>query len=343
MLFLDNRRRVGPVGKKSAKICIVGESPGAQEEREGVPFVGDSGNLLIECCHSAGIVRSDLYITNTIKERPKDPDKSEYYYEAGQKHIPHWTPKGHEFVDELYEELQSVESNILVAVGKLAFYALCRDNRIFMRRGYVHESVPEIGKRKVIPIIHPAAALHGSYITRYYIARDFRKVKIESGWPEIRRPDRRIILPRTTDEKYQWLEYYAKQKEVSFDIEVSTTSFQVTCISFSSSPDQAVSINLCDVPTIREEADLWLGTADILEDRGITKIGQNIAAFDGPYLARRCNILLQGPIVDTLIAHRIMYPEFRSSLAFLGSCYCGAQEYWKDMVHIKDLRDDGDE
>src|SRR3990172_6789608 len=57
-------------GRETARIMLVGEAPGAEEEKEGRPFVGAAGRVLDNCLSAAGLTRDDVYITNVNRCRP---------------------------------------------------------------------------------------------------------------------------------------------------------------------------------------------------------------------------------------------------------------------------------
>jgi DNA polymerase len=69
-LFATRSKTVFGVGRIDAEICFVGEAPGAEEDRQGEPFVGPAGQLLNRIISACGFERSDVYICNTIKCRP---------------------------------------------------------------------------------------------------------------------------------------------------------------------------------------------------------------------------------------------------------------------------------
>ena len=69
---------VGPEGSSDSKIAIVGDAPGSSEVKLRRPFQGPSGQLLNECLHAAGIVRSNCYLTNVIKEQPYRNDTTQF-------------------------------------------------------------------------------------------------------------------------------------------------------------------------------------------------------------------------------------------------------------------------
>ena len=66
--------RLQPTSPRNAAIMIIGEAPGAEEEQQGVPFVGSSGHELTQMLSLAGIERSSCFITNVLMERPANND-----------------------------------------------------------------------------------------------------------------------------------------------------------------------------------------------------------------------------------------------------------------------------
>ena len=346
MTFYPHRpqRIVGAIGKLDSKIAVIGEALGAQEEKIGVPFVGHAGGVLDQCLHSAGLIRSDLYITNLLKIKPPGNDISPYYI-AADRGIGHFTDAGMEWVHKLWEELSHVKANVIVPLGKPAMLALTGTDRVSMLRGYVLESRSEIGGRKVIPTYHPASTLYGGkYIWRYYISSDLTKARRESTSPKIIRPARELVWPDSFANACEWLDYLEGEERLSVDIEV--INFEVSCISLADSPLRSFALPMYHSPTpqwsVAEEAYLWKRLSTILSSPKIHKIFQN-GIFDVHFLMTRCGIHVK-PITpemfeDTMIAHSIMFPEMLKGLGFLGSLYCGSQQYWKNMVKFTNIKD----
>lgn len=332
-LSLERPPRIVPGwGSPTAKIAIVGEAPGSYEEAQLKPFVGPAGTVLEQCLHAAGIIRSDCYLTNVVKVKPKgnliDP-----FFNSGKGTF---TPEGVEWVNQLRSELDNIEANVIVACGATAQAALLGQKHILKYRGYIFPSINLQRVRKVIPTIHPAAALRGMYIYRHMIAADLKKAKAESAVLELIRPQRQLIYNFTTvTEVLEWLDYYTVQPLVCFDIEV--LNYEVSCISFSSDPSIAISIPLATGWTELEELAIWHGIQKVLGNSDSIKVAQN-AIFDVHFLLTRCNVEVRGPVHDTMIAHSVMFPELPKGLAFLGSVYCGSQEYWKDLVKFTSIK-----
>src|SRR6187402_2245028 len=77
--------RVPAIGPWDAKIIALGESPGAQEMKAGIPFVGPAGQSLNDLLQAVGIKRDELFITNTVKVLPPagDKEKAAFFFNKG--------------------------------------------------------------------------------------------------------------------------------------------------------------------------------------------------------------------------------------------------------------------
>lgn len=326
-------QRVGGYGPQDAKICIVGEALGAEEARQGKPFVGPAGTVLEQCLHAAGITRSECYITNVVKVRPPNNDISPYY--STTKHS--FTELGRESVDYLLNEVTNLNPNIVVALGAVAMHALTGYGAVTKLRGYVMEGKHGL---KVIPTIHPAASLRGQYLYRYLISSDLRKVRLESEYPDIKRPERNLIYSYSNiDEAIEWVNTIGRSPRVSLDIEV--LNYEIAIIGLASSPELGIAIPLADGQwgSDADEIPLWRALASVIENPNVTKVGQNLI-FDKHFLATKCGILMQGPVEDTMMSHSIMFPELLKGLGFLGSLYCGSTEYWKDAIKWDNIKEE---
>lgn len=333
-LNIPTQRIVPGIGNPKAKICIIGDAPCVEDDRVLRPFSGAAGTVLESCLHAAGLTKNDCYITNVIKERPRKNELDQFFDEGRGT----FTLDGARWLDSLESELSGIASNVLVPVGSLAMAAITGGGKISKYRGYVTKSLPRYGERKVIPTYHPSATIRGQYILRYYISADMRKAKTESAYPEIVRPDRKIIIPTTIAECIEWLEFVRSQPMYCSDIEVM--NFEVSAVGFSTSPDLAISIPFNHNHWNEDdEVVLWAHVAKTYEAPGIKKLFQN-GIFDIHFLATQCGIHVAPPIEDSMMAHSVMYPEMLKGLGFLGSLYCGAQEYWKDAMKWDNIKEE---
>jgi len=324
-----NTKLVPANGKKGSKIAIVGDFSSGYDMNAMRPFSGPAGLILEQCLHNAGIIRGECYITNLIKEKViyrnkfVDEDKGVF------------TDAGYQYVESLRDELIDINPNIIIALGPASFAALCSLTHLSMYRGYVFESKLIEGK-KVIPTFHPSQAIRGMYTYRYLIATDMKKAKEESQFPEFRYPDRSLVYShQSCGDALDWLRFYENEPLVGFDIEV--LNYEVSCISFASSPELACVIPIVDKWTIDEEMQIWRAIQRVLGNEKSIKVVQN-GMFDIPFLLTHNGVVTRGEIHDTMVGHSIMYPELPKSLGFLGSIYCGSQPYWKDTVKFKSIK-----
>lgn len=344
MSFMPNmnvRRKIRPEGNPRAKIAIVGDYTSAFDDNALKPFQGAGGQILEQCLHLAGLIRGEVYLTHVIKSKPtkRYPPKSrdgafaEYFLEG--RGI--FTAEGQNHVAELYEELDSTDANVIVACGKAASVALAGVTALTAKRGYVHPSIGLSEQRKVIPAHHPGQAVRGMFTYRHMITCDLKKAKVESGFRELIRPQRTLIYEYSNvEEALAWLEYFRGKSPLSVDIEV--INFEVSCINLSCSPDLGCVIPVADRWDEDEEFLIWKKLAEILGNESTEKVLQN-SIFDIQFMLSRYGLEIRGIIRDTMIGHSCMFPELPKGLGFLGSIYCGAQAYWKDMVRFDDIKE----
>ena len=316
---------VGPEGATDSKIVIVGEAVGSSEVKLRRPFQGPSGMLLNECLHAAGIVRSDCYLTNVIKEQPYRNDTKAFI--SFKKKIPEVSMQAKVYIETLKRELEKVDCNVIVALGNIALYALTGERSVTKYRGSILECTLIPGK-KVVAAIHPSAAMR-QYIYRHFIIHDLKRASNESEFPEIRRPAVNYILEPSFNDCMQYIEKCKNADMVGFDIEVSNE--EVSCISFAASAGDVISIPFTkskqEYFRIDQEMEIWRAITDILENESILKVGQNVI-FDSTFLFRKLGIRTR-PCHDTMVAMGIMFPEFPKGLDFITSIYT-KEKYYKD-------------
>ena len=130
-------------GSPTAEVMIVGEAPGASEDKQGRPFVGRAGKLLDELLGEAGLEREQVFITNVVKARPpgnRDPRADE---------VAHCMPW-------LETQLALIQPRLVVPLGRHALAHFTDGAKI----SEVHGSLVIERERALFPMYHPAAALH---------------------------------------------------------------------------------------------------------------------------------------------------------------------------------------
>lgn len=141
-------------GPARAPIALVGEQPGDIEDRQGVPFVGPAGRLLQRAIDASGIRPEDVYLTNAVKHFR--------YVPRGNRRI-HATPEMEHIracQPWLEAELRVVDPEVIVVLGATAARSLLGPQfRVTRHRGEVMEIETVLGRRTVVPTIHPSAVL----------------------------------------------------------------------------------------------------------------------------------------------------------------------------------------
>lgn len=145
-------------GNPNAEIVFIGEGPGFYEDQQARPFVGPAGKFLDELLASVGLRREDVYIGNVIKCRPpdnRDPLPGE---------VSACTPW-------LDRQLEIMKPRVIVTLGRVSM------NRYFPSQsiGRIHGQPRRIGDVTVVPVYHPAAALHQASLRRT-VEQDFQKL-----------------------------------------------------------------------------------------------------------------------------------------------------------------------
>lgn len=137
-------------GAADARIVLVGEQPGDQEDKAGEPFVGPAGRLLGEALAAAGIERDRLYVTNAVKHfRFERRGKRRIHEKPGVAHIEACHPW-------LERELQIVQPQVVVCLGATAVRSVMgRSLPIGANRG----RLLEVDGRRIVVTSHPSALL----------------------------------------------------------------------------------------------------------------------------------------------------------------------------------------
>ncbi len=136
------RQVVFGAGNPRARLFLIGEAPGADEDRLGRPFVGAAGRLLTRILEAVGLNREEVYITNVVKCRPP----GNRLPEAVEKEA---------CLPYLWEQLSLIDPPLIVCLGAVAARTLVGGASITRMRGRWHR----LAERLVMPTFHPAALL----------------------------------------------------------------------------------------------------------------------------------------------------------------------------------------
>lgn len=333
--------QVRPSGPVPARLMLVGEAPGADEEAAGEPFVGASGQELNRMLHDAGVSRSECFTTNVIRERPLNNDLDNFIA-ARKKDITsaHTLLKGKyvkrpvvEGFELLKREITMVQPNVVIAFGNTAMWALTGLWGIMKWRGSMLYST-EVPLVKVIPTFHPAAVLR-EWSWRYVAVHDIRRAARfrngepypDPGWKFIVRPSFTTVC--------SLLEYLTHECDsvadghtfnISFDLE--TKCGHIDCAGLAWTLKDALCIPFWnDYWSEDDEAHIVYLLYKLLTHPKVGVIGQNLL-YDAQYTFRHWHFI---PRItqDTMLSHHVAFSGLPKKLDFQASMYCDFYRQWK--------------
>lgn len=317
-------------GPLDAKIMIVGEAPGAEEEIRGTPFVGQSGQELTRMLHDAGIPREGCFLANVARYRPPGNDIAAFFLD---KKMTKPGPQLSEGMQELEQEIASVRPNIIIALGNVPMWSLTGHRGITSWRGSLLSTA---SGRKVLPTYHPAAVLR-QWDWRFITVHDLRRAKRESESPNLPTNESDFVVRPGFDTVLDYLTrirttLHAGTCRLAVDLE--TRRGHIACLGIAPDSRRALCIPFMCVenpsgywPTEQEFIIVKL-LKEILCHPNAQIVGQNFL-YDLQYIARywgfapRC-------YMDTMLAHHVCWPGLPKGLDFLSSMYCANHIYWKD-------------
>ncbi len=157
-LHFSRKKAVPGEGPANAEIMFIGEGPGFYENEQGRPFVGAAGKFLDELLAGIGLKRQDVFITNVVKCRPpsnRDPLPEELSACSSY----------------LERQIQAISPKVIVTLGRYSMANFLPNAKI----SSVHGQPVIVNGRLVVPMFHPAAALHQPSL-RSSVEADFARL-----------------------------------------------------------------------------------------------------------------------------------------------------------------------
>ena len=158
VLHLSRKKAVPGDGNAHAQIMFIGEGPGFHENEQGLPFVGAAGKFLEELLASINLRREDVFITNVVKCRPpsnRDPLPDELAA----------------CDDYLERQIHIINPKIIVTLGRYSMAKFLPNAKISV----VHGKPKWVNGRLIVPMYHPAAALHQGSL-KPQVEADFKRL-----------------------------------------------------------------------------------------------------------------------------------------------------------------------
>ncbi len=157
-LHFSRKNAVPGEGPSDAEIMFIGEGPGFYENEQGRPFVGQAGKFLEELLAEIGLTREQVFIANVVKCRPpgnRDPLPEELDACNGY----------------LERQIEAINPCIVVTLGRFSMAKFLPNTRI----SEIHGHAAWVNQRLIVPMFHPAAALHQPSLKSTVIA-DFKRL-----------------------------------------------------------------------------------------------------------------------------------------------------------------------
>lgn len=334
-----------PSGPIPADIMIVGEAPGAEEERIGEPFVGASGRLLTDVLHSVGIIRSACFITNVCNVRPPKNEIDQWMSTNKGNPDPTWVRLKDRWVHPhiaagyalLQKHLEAVKPRLVIALGGTALWALTGESGILKWRG----SRLVRGSYTVVPTIHPASILRQAS-QGVMLQMDLRRAKNIFDGKQQPRAERFTIAPSGPEviSRLDWLAAQAAQHSPEQPLllapDIETRGGAMACFGVAWTPEDAICIPFLQAnpfepfywSNIEDEAAIRHRIYRLFLDKRILWAGQNFL-YDAQYTERE-GMHYPLRVYDTMIGHHAIFSNLRKGLDFLSSMYAQNHVYWKD-------------
>jgi uracil-DNA glycosylase family 4 len=311
-------------------IAFVGDVPSMEEiERSPhTPFSGArNGKLFNAMLRLAGIDRAASFVGYVYNTQYPDPLERK----------------------RLWWELENLRPNIIVALGETAFSLLTGFSGLANYRGATLSATsthlnPNAVPRewKVLGTYHPAD-LPRQWKMFPVVTRDFAKALIESDWPEVRYPKRRLLLEPNLSDLEAWKPKLLAAPLLSIDIE--TGWGMLRSIGFAPSEEESLVVPFIDLretsksywETPGEELQAWRFVEEILRSP-VPKLGQNYAGYDFLFLFKRYRLFTRNLAHDTRILHHALFPELPKGLGFMQGSY-SEQGAWKGFGGREEKRD----
>lgn len=142
-LHYSRKKAVPGSGNPHTSIMFIGEGPGFHENQQGLPFVGAAGKFLDELLDMANLTRAEVFITNVVKCRP--PGNRDPHVEELEACKPY-----------LERQISAIDPDVIVTLGRISMSYFVKNGKISSIHGRKFWS----NGRMIVPMYHPAAALH---------------------------------------------------------------------------------------------------------------------------------------------------------------------------------------
>jgi uracil-DNA glycosylase family 4 len=363
---LDDPLWFGTSGPRDAKIVVVAEAWGYDENVSKLPLVGASGSEFTRILAEAGIDRDAVLLTNVCAARP--PNNEFWQFFDGDSAVRGLYPNADVLseMQRLHRQISLHERTLIIAMGNYALWALSNccgvdtvpgsakrrpdgkpayaPNGIMLWRGsMIHTEEDVCGFRiPLLPIIHPAAILR-QWDLRYITVHDLRArvpMALGGNWTNSNPPI--FLAPPTYAQCISRLDHWLRccdNGPFRLDGDIETYRGVITCIGFADSPQFAMTIPfvkkvsqpdylLDSYWTVEQEAQIVRRLQRLLTHPNLDLEGQNFL-YDTQYIHHHWGVIPYANF-DTMYAWHVCFPGTPKALDYLSSLFCRYHRYWKE-------------
>lgn len=348
----------GTSGPRDAKIVIIGEAWGYDENIAKAPFVGASGNELTRILADAGIDRKSCLLTNVVAARP--PNNELHWWFDGDTDVRGLYPNNFVMseVQRMHTQLSSHPRTLIICLGNYSLWAVsnCCGNApvphsdgkraptgIMNWRGsmiHTEESVTGSPPVPMLPLLHPAAILR-QWDLRYITVHDLKArvpMALKGDWTNASPPV--LLAPPTFDQCISRLDHWLRLLDSGVALrlagDIETYRRLITCVGLADSPNFAMSIpfvkktaeGLDSWWTVEQEAQITSRLIRVLCHPNVLLEGQNFL-YDVQYFGEYYGVLPYADF-DTMYAWHVCFPGTPKALDYLSSLFCRYHRYWKE-------------
>jgi uracil-DNA glycosylase family 4 len=332
---MEKGKYVPGYGSNAAKLAVIGEAPGAEEEESGIPFYGKAGKVTKTMLKEAGVdPENDIYYSNIEKYRPPG-NKISRFKEIGKRPF--------EDMEILWDELKDRGINCILAVGQHALKGLTGKPSIKLWRGSILTTLRH--NIKCVATYHTSNLVRAEseseetgifdVSARAYMQLDFNRAVEESQYHDLILPIHQIEICQSASHLKDFLKKYEGLHRISMDIETARGASIPICLGLAFNKDHGMCVPLLpfkdwemDDPTRR---DILKILQEVFLDPKLEVIGQNFK-FDMKRLIKSYGFKINPNIYfDVGMCAHILYPEFPKKLEFLTSVWT-REPYYKDEL-----------
>ncbi|MBK8123896.1 MAG: hypothetical protein IPK54_10165 [Dokdonella sp.] len=344
-------------GPRDARVMIVGEAWGREEEAALRPFSGSTGYELKQLLLAAGIDRDKCLLTNVISARPPNNDFTHFLHPTAEKSpdLRGLRPRDalRHGVDILRAQIESVKPDLIIGCGNIPLWALTDKAAVSTIRGYrlpggvtkwrgsQLRTTSDMGSRPFLPVIHPAAILR-EYSWKHVTVHDLntragRYLRGETAW-ERGRKTTAYWNPTFHEAEAKLLKWISAAQDTPLALAVDIETWRkkdIVCIGFADDLSE-----LCipffffengvyrEVYKPEQELRLVMLVRQLLSSPKLQIVGQNYI-YDFQFIGRKWHV--HTPVTyDTMLMHHLCWPGTPKGLDYLASLYSDHYVYWKD-------------